>query len=249
MNEPCIQRPRAEPRDSNLDALEYAAMRIPNDNAYIIPPLREDYHALPSFATLQPPVKKTRMDEEVAGTTPKRPRDHRKYVKITSPACSAEKQPPLKRVRDGSLEEMTVAMENITTQDAEDVATEVVTEEGVETVTSREETEELNNDDSVSATPVDSTLMTFESLTCNRLKELCNEYGIALPKGSKKKPVFVALLMDKFSSPLAIMEQESLESFTKEALETKCLNLGILDTGSKSKLVHRLEAHSAGGSA
>ena len=120
----------------------------------------------------------------------------------------------------------------------------------METVTSREESEELIDDDSVSATTpvVDSTLMTFESLTCNRLKELCNEYDIAIPKGSKKKPVFVALLMDEFSSPLSIMEQESLESFTKEALETKCRNLGIPDTGSKSKLVHRLEAHSAGDS-
>jgi hypothetical protein len=249
LNEPCIPRPQAEPRDSSLDALEYAAMRIPKGkNTYIVPPLREDYHASPSFSSLQPPVKKNRVEEEVVGTVPKRPRDNRKYVKITSPPHdSDEKQPPLKRVRDGSLEEVTKAMENITTQDTEDVATEAVTEKGVEIVTSQEESEELGDNKSVSGTPVvDSTLMTFESLTCNRLKELCNEYDIAIPKGSKKKPVFVALLMEEFPSPLNIMEQESLESFMKEALETKCCNLGIPDTGSKSKLVHRLEAHLAG---
>ena len=47
---------------------------------------------------------------------------------------------------------------------------------------------------------VDSTNMTFESLVFNRLKELCKEHGIAVPKGAKKVDC-VSLLSEKYPAP------------------------------------------------
>ena len=51
LSEPTIGRPQAAPRMPGLDAFDYSQIRIPkSSNAYVIPPLRNEFSTSPAFA-------------------------------------------------------------------------------------------------------------------------------------------------------------------------------------------------------
>lgn len=242
LNEPVrvAHRPQASRRMSGLDALEYRAMAIPkSENSYIIPPRRNKKGASSIRAGLQPPVKKARVEEEEGSptvglsTSMKRPLENAESVMNERP-ISLDGPPEKKKVRFYDRSELLAA------RDAVILSPERNGDTGDTTTTAAQSQEETTTD----YVAVDVTNMTFESLVFKRLKELCQEHGIVVPKGAKKKDDLVALLSEKISSPNHILDEEPYSSFTKEALELKCRDLNLTDTGSKSKLVERLEAFS-----
>lgn len=233
LSEPTIGRPQAAQRMPGLDALDYSQMRIPkSSNAYVIPPLRNEFSTSPAFA--EPRLKRAKPNEpqETSNGVVKRPRSMQQESFVGSPSpLEPDLEPELKKGRF-----------NEETYDATDSADA----SSVSSVASSRESDVDSNVQEETATndmAVDSTNTTFASLVFNRLKELCKKHSITIPKGAKKVDC-VSLLSEKYPAPRPILEEESFSSFTKEALEEKCRFHEISDNGSKAKLIERLEAFS-----
>jgi len=240
LKEPMIGRPKAARRMPGIDALDYIQLRISkSSNAYVVPHLRnQDTHS-PTLIDCQPPLKRARLQEEEPKETgsAKRPRDEDdNYINVASGSpLSSDDQPDLKRVCFNEELNLFAA--------EDDAATDTERRGSASVQGSVGETETTTEQPETTATyyvPVDSTLLNFDSLVFLRLKELWQEQGGVVAKGTKKVDL-VLLLSDKYPSPRGILEKEPYTSFTKEALEVKCRDLGISDSGSKAKLVERLE--------
>ena len=244
-----IGRPQAAPRMPGLDAFDYSLLRIPkSSNAYVIPPLRNEFSTSPTFADFQPPLKRAKFEEpkESSDGLVKRPRSTEKSIAGNASSLDLDLQPELKR---GRFNEEHICdttnngvISSVLSHRESDMDSSVQQQSGVMQMQPAD-VETTASD----VMAVDSTNMTFESLIFKRLKDLCKEHGIAVPKGAKKVDC-VSLLSEKYPAPRtrSILENEPYSSFTKEALEEKCRELDISDTGSKAKLVERLEAFSIG---
>lgn len=262
LKDPTIKRPYAARRMSGLDALEYSAMLNPkNSNSYVIPQRRDSNPGSPgspTFEDFQSPTKRTRIEELKGSGLAKRRCDEGNYIN----AAALGEQPEKKRVRfeetkkrrggeviretEVTVKERTEQPED-TVKQTEETAEQLPKETEPEATSKQPEANERSEattqqPEAAEYVANDITNMTFDSLVFKRLKELCQEQGISVPKGAKKKSEFVSLLAERFPAPRLIMTEQPLVSFTKEALETKCRDLGISDTGSKTKLVERLEA-------
>ena len=220
-------------------------MRIPkNANSYVIPQLRDGYARSPTFDDLQPPVKRNRIEDLMAlGRAVKRSRDDENatYTDDAVPhendngsLASRDKddKPEKKRSRIEESLKRTVTNDD----ESSNAASAEHPGDGRLGKEDKDVTDAMIEDPDAFNSHDD-----FDSLVFKRVKDLCLEHGISIPKGAKAKPVFVSLLSAKFPNASAILGAEPLESFMKEALVTKCLALGLPHTGSKPILIQRLK--------